>query len=226
MLATNDVRRLIVLRTALVSAALLVGCTKNPPPNQTASSGTSPHSGAAEEQTSTPMLTQVAQDLHQESLKLPGGDDAQFRQAFSRSLDLIARAVTELDMQRTPTQVQRVQIIRQASQQISRTSAGVNEAAVNTALRAAAVALSDLVQSRFQQQGEFVTLAERLRTEVDRLDSDHGSVHEINASMAVGHASQLISQMVANMTPPQPPGSPITAPTTAPAETQPGAEAK
>jgi hypothetical protein len=209
--------KLIIASVGL--CALSLGCNnKNPSQTTTASTAKqvrSSDSSSKEQAPSPNALHDTAAELHTQSTMLMGSSESQYRQSLGRSLDLIARAVRQLDPHSSPAQEQRVQIIQQAA---SRVSAGASplEPVINTSLRAAANALESVVRDRFPEHGEFVTLSQRFGEDVDRLDGVHGGLHQLNTATAVGRASDLISQMTASLTPPQP----TTAPTTTPAGNQ------
>jgi len=208
------------LHKSLIASAclvlLLLGCNnKNPSQTTTASTAKQAQSSdtSSHDQTSSSdALHDIAAELHTQSTMLMGNSESQYRQSLGRSLDLIARAVTQLEPRPSPAQEQRVQIIQQGASRVS-SGASPLEPVINTSLRAAANALEAVVRDRFADHGEFVTLSQRLGEDADRLDGVHGGLHQLNTSAAVGRAGDLISQMAASVTPPQPTTS-ATMPTT------------
>ena len=209
-------RSLKVLVASVGLCALSLGCNNNHPSRATTPStaNQSSQSTQNEQPSSSNPLHDTAAELHTQATMLIGSSEGQYRQSLGRSLDLIARAVTELDPHPSPAQEQRIQIVQQAASRVS-SGASPLEPVINTSLRSAANALEAVVRNRFPEHGEFVTLSQRLGEDVDRLDGVHGGLHQLNTATAVGHASDLISQMVASLEPPQQPTT--TAPTTNPA---------
>ena len=207
-------RSLRVLIASVGLCALSLSCNnKNPSQSTTASTAKQEQSSdtsSKEHSSSTNSLHDIAADLHTQSTMLMGSSQSQYRQSLGRSLDLIARAVTQLDPHPSPAQEQRIQMIQQAASRVS-SGASPLEPVINTSLRAAANALDSVVRDRFSGHGEYVTLSQRFVEDVDRLDGVHGGLHQLHTSTAIGRASDLISQMVASQASP-PADSPATNP--------------
>jgi hypothetical protein len=187
--------------------ALVIGCNNNSNsspshPAAPASQSQSSQSPAGQ-QSSGASLNDVAGELHTQSMTLVGASEGQYRQSLGHSLELVSKAISQLDPMPAPAQSQRVQIIQQAASRISAGN-GPLEPVINSSLRAAVNALESIVHARFPEQGEIITMVERLRDQVERLDSVHGGLHQLDTSTAVGHASDLISRMVARIQTPQP----------------------
>ena len=202
----QDPLKIIVAFASVGFTALVIGCNNNHPSHATTSTtGTQSQSSqsSAHEQSSADSLRDTAAELHSESATLIGISESQYRPSLAHSLNLIAKAIMQLDPHPSPAQQQRVQIIEQGASRVS-SGASPLEPVINTSLRAAANALESIVRDRFPEHGDLVTLSQRLGEDVNQLDGVHGGLHQLAASRAVGHASDLISQMVASLSAPQP----------------------
>ncbi len=149
--------------------------------------------------------------------RLVGHADDEGRRAFADSFHRLASVLKLLEGEQPGGAFQQqLRIIERAAAQIGGRSAAAVEPTIDSAVRAAANALSHIKAEQFSDDQEVQKRFDALRPRVDELDSVRGPLHGLVAAQAFDAIGQVVERMSEIVDSRMPEQQPATAPSSVP----------
>lgn len=189
---------------AIGAGVLLTGCA----PKQKPTLVTPPRVANPQPKAATDLNVRVSElsgasgQLANDSKQLPGRDDAEHRRIMSRVFDDLLKALPLLgDPQQNRVLRMQMSSIQNSRAQLQYGSTDLSvEPSINTALRSAAAALGDISHAHYYDQTALGPMFDKLSAQINRLDLDHGPLHQLDVAEAVDQLSKVVTHMAAALT--------------------------